>query len=309
MSYFHCNYFSSMEAALEASFGAGVRIIRKTPVYGGDINKSYRLLLSNKETVFVKTNANMDPAFFRGEAIGLSALRSTNTVSVPNTMGMGLDQKAGISFLLMEYLESAPSVRTYWEALGHELALMHRSDPSVFLTIPEGKDEKDKYGFLEDAALGITPMADPDKMSWAAFYRKYKLDYWVQRANPYFDSAIRRKLQSLLNRLDDLLREPAHPSLLHGDLWCGNVMRGPNGKAWIIDPVAYVGDAEMDLALTRLFGGFAPAFYDAYHEIIPAEPGYLERRDLYQLFPLLVHLSLFGRSYYGSVVDIIRRYA
>ena len=108
--------------------------------------------------------------------------------------------------------------------------------------------------------------------------------------------------------MDELLVEPEQPSLLHGDLWSGNVITGNDGKAWLIDPAVYVGHAEADLAMTELFGGFPPAFYDAYKEAAKLQPGYAKRRDLYNLYHLLNHLNMFGRSYYPSVMRIVNSY-
>lgn len=102
--------------------------------------------------------------------------------------------------------------------------------------------------------------------------------------------------------------EPEHPSLLHGDLWSGNVMTGNDGKAWLIDPAVYVGHAEADLAMTELFGGFPQIFYDVYREEAPMQPGYERRRDLYNLYHLLNHLNLFGRAYLPSVVRVVEKY-
>ena len=115
-------------------------------------------------------------------------------------------------------------------------------------------------------------------------------------------------MQSLLDHLDRYLTEPAFPSLLHGDLWGGNYVRGPEGSACLIDPAVSVGHAEADLAMTELFGGFAPAFYDAYRGENEIRPGYSDRRDLYNLYHLLNHLNLFGGSYYSAVMRIVKRY-
>ena len=116
-------------------------------------------------------------------------------------------------------------------------------------------------------------------------------------------------MQSLLDHLDQYLTEPAFPSLLHGDLWGGNFVTGPDGHAWLIDPAVYVGHFEADLAMTELFGGFKRAFYDAYREANEIPPGYYDRRDLYNLYHLLNHLNLFGGSYLAPVRDTLRRYA
>jgi fructosamine-3-kinase len=98
------------------------------------------------------------------------------------------------------------------------------------------------------------------------------------------------------------------PSLLHGDLWGGNWLVSAAGEPVLIDPAVYYGDREADLAMTRLFGGFPPAFYGAYEEVFPLASGHAEREPLYRLYYLLCHLNLFGESYGGSVDGILRGY-
>ena len=112
-------------------------------------------------------------------------------------------------------------------------------------------------------------------------------------------------MDRLLSHLDSYIREPEFPSLVHGDLWGGNVLCGNDGRAWLIDPAAYVGDFETDLAMTELFGRFPQIFYEAYHEVNPVESGYRQRKKIYQLYHLLNHLNLFGRSYLGSVAAVL----
>ena len=115
-------------------------------------------------------------------------------------------------------------------------------------------------------------------------------------------------MQHLLDHLDRYLTEPSFPSLLHGDLWGGNFVTGPDGYAWLIDPAVYVGHAEADLAMTELFGGFSPLFYDEYKAAYDILPGYADRRDLYNLYHMLNHLNLFGRGYLPEVLWILNRY-
>jgi len=112
----------------------------------------------------------------------------------------------------------------------------------------------------------------------------------------------------LLDRLERFITEPASPSLLHGDLWSGNLMCDSRGKAMLIDPACYCGNREADIAMTELFGGFPRAFYDAYNEAFAFEEGREERRDLYNLYHLLNHLNLFGRAYFSAVCDIVNEY-
>ena len=131
----------------------------------------------------------------------------------------------------------------------------------------------------------------------------------MELADGYFDKDDRQRCQNLLDNLDNYLVEPEFPSLIHGDLWSGNVMPDQNGSPMLIDPAVYIGHHEADIAMTELFGGFSPEFYDAYHEIIPKESGYVERRALYNLYHLLNHLNLFGRSYLSAVRRILKHYS
>ena len=153
-----------------------------------------------------------------------------------------------------------------------------------------------------------TPQDNTPERNWISFYRVHRLEVQYLKARHYLDSSDREAMQHILDHLDRWLIEPSHPSLLHGHLWNGNYLIGKNGCAWLIDPAVYVGHAEADLAMTELFGGFSPIFYDAYQESAPLEAGYADRRDLYHLYHLLNHLNLFGLVYMPSVRSILRRY-
>jgi fructosamine-3-kinase len=118
-----------------------------------------------------------------------------------------------------------------------------------------------------------------------------------------------KAVESICDRIDELAGPPEPPARLHGDLWSGNVLWGRDGKAWLIDPAAYGGHREVDLAMLRLFGSPGPAFMDAYQERFPLAPGHEDRVELYQLFPLLVHAALFGGGYPASAERVARKYA
>ena len=280
-------------------FGTGVTISASRPVSGGDINDASLLLLSDGTRLFLKENLKKNSGFFMAEQAGLAAIRETETIGVPKVLASGTAD--GRAFLLMEFLEAGPKQKDYWTRFGHGLAAMHRADAARWT--PGGR-----YGFTEDNYIGAGAQSNAVRADWVTFFRECRLGVQAERARRCFDREDRRAMEQLLDHLDDYLEEPEQPSLLHGDLWGGNFVTGPDGHAWLIDPAVYVGDAEADIAMTELFGGFAPAFYDAYKEAGLMRPGYADRRDLYNLYHLLNHLNLFGGGYYGAVMRIVRRY-
>lgn len=290
---------TTLEEAIAELFGNDKRITGKQQVYGGDINRSYKLTLSDGTAVFLKSNTPKNLPFFEAEAKGLEALRQTNTIGVPNVLGIGADKS--MSFLLLEYLEAAPKIDGYWKVFGRELAALHRADCSQLT-------ENGSFGFFSDNYIGATPQKNTAAMSWTDFFRECRLLPQIKMAERYFDAKTRQLFVKLLDNLDSYLTEPEFPSLLHGDLWSGNAAPGPDGKAWIFDPAAYVGHYEAELAMTELFGRYPDEFYRAYSEITPIEADYRERRDLYNLYHLLNHLNLFGSSYLSSVRGILNRY-
>ena len=289
--------YNTLEETIAEVFG-DVRIVGKQPVYGGDINRAFRLTLSDERTAFMKSNTPNNLSFFETEAKGLEALRQTGAIGVPKVLGIGTDENT--SFLLLEYLESAPKIDGYWEVFGRELAMLHRADC---------KHLAENFGFPEDNFIGATPQENTPTARWVDFFRECRLLPQIEMADRYFNTDTRQLCTKLLDRLDSYLPEPEFPSLLHGDLWSGNSAPGPDGKAWIYDPAAYVGHHEAELAMTELFGRCPEEFYRAYSEITPIDSGYRDRQDLYNLYHLLNHLNLFGGSYLGSVQQILRRYA
>ena len=295
----------TLDKALSVIFGEAVRVVSRHPVYGGDINRAYRLALSDGTSVFLKCNTPGNLSFFTAEAKGLEALRRPGTIGVPEPLAFGTDRARGLSFLLLEYLSPIPRISRYWETFGHELAALHRADCGGLVS----PDPELRFGFAADNYIGATPQKNTPKADWLTFYRDCRLTPQIERAAEYFDPGTRAQCTRLLDRLDRYLPEPPFQSLLHGDLWSGNNLCGPDGRAWIFDPAAYVGHFEAELAMTELFGGYPEVFYRAYHEENPTDSGYRSRRDIYNLYHLLNHLNLFGGAYYSPVRKILRRYA
>lgn len=301
--------FNSIDEAITTLFGSNLRIVSRRPVYGGDINESFCLSLSDGSAVFMKCNTLKNLSFFEAEAKGLEALRETGTIGVPKALAIGADKRQRKSFLLMEYLEAAPKIPGYFEVFGRELAALHRTDCSRFVAADAQPAEGTlSFGFTSDNYIGASPQKNTPKENWLTFFRDCRLLPQMKMADRYLDSRTRRQCGKLLEHLDSYLVEPAFPSLLHGDLWSGNAVCGPDGKAWILDPATYVGHFEAELAMTELFGRYPSSFYEAYHEVNRIDSGYEDRKDLYNLYHLFNHLNLFGSSYKGSVQRILDKY-
>ena len=292
---------NSIISGIKACFGESVTIKDKSYVGGGDINDARCLLLSNGEKIFVKSNSIANKGFFEAEEIGINAIAATGTVRVPKLLFRGVDESLGKAFLAMEYISGTDRIRNFWEVFGQSLAAMHLADTSSFVI-------GGRYGFITDNYIGATAQINSPRDSWVDFFRKCRLETQFKMAEGYFDKSSIRKCLKLLDKLPELLVEPKAPSLLHGDLWSGNYIVGNDGKAWLIDPAAYVGHAEADLAMTELFGRFPAAFYNAYSTVNPIDPGYEDRRDLYNLYHLTNHLNLFGGTYLSAVLRTMDYY-
>ncbi|MBR1741244.1 MAG: fructosamine kinase family protein [Lachnospiraceae bacterium] len=291
-------HFTSLEEAISSLFGEDVHIEQKGRIHGGDINEAYRISLSDGNTIFMKMNQKENLSFFQKEVTGLLAIQATNTVSSPKILCTGTDDKREISFLLLEMISGGNRLSDAWEVFAHELAAMHRADTKEF--VPNGK-----YGFLEDNYIGAGEQKNTPGDSFIPFFREQRLEPQIRRASRYFSRADLKKMDALLSNLEKFLIEPERPSLLHGDMWSGNVITGNDGKIWLIDPAAYVGHPEADIAMTELFGRFSESFYETYRQEGLIQPGYSTRRSLYNLYHMLNHLNLFGGSYLQSVLKIV----
>ncbi len=290
---------SALRARLAELLGAPVE--QEQPVYGGDINQSAQFTCGRRP-YFVKWNEQAPADMFPTEAHGLQLLDEAHAVRVPRVIAQGdaAGHAAGDcpAFLVLEWIETGSKYGS-GQALadfGAALAALHRHTA-------------DQHGLDRDNYIGRLPQPNTRSPRWSAFYRDQRIGYQMGLARrlgrlPHYREDV---LTRLMDRLPDLLDDKMMPpSLIHGDLWGGNYMIDNRNCAVLIDPAVCYGHREMDLAMSELFGGFSPSFYDAYFEAYPA-PGYPERRALYQLYYILAHLNLFGESY-GSRVDAIAAY-
>jgi len=261
---------------------------------GGCINPGGRLTTTAGIFFLKWNNAAQFPAMFETEANGLRLLNKIKAIHIPEVIGVGDD---GLNqFLLLEFVEQIAPKRDYWKTLGSQLAGLHRASNAQF-----GLDHSNYIGSLKQ-------LNNPSE-SWVQFFIHERLEVQLKIAadGGVADSKILKSFEKLFLKLPSLIPEEK-PSLLHGDLWSGNLIVNKNGDPCLIDPAVYYGSREMDLAMTRLFGTFPAQFYDVYHTSFPQLKGYQDRIDLYNLYPLLVHLNLFGLQYHHSIASILNSF-
>jgi len=261
----------------------GTAVVATAPVAGGDICTSTRLRLSDGRSALVKTRPHAPADFFATEARGLSWLASAGGVDVPDVLAAEPD------CLILSWVETSRPGAEAAERFGHTLAATHRAGAPAFGT----EDGADGY-------IGTLPMPNRSAGSWPEFFA-------TRRLLPYLKLARDRSgiseddaadVEKVVRRITELAGPDEPPARLHGDLWSGNVLWGPESRVYLVDPAAYGGHRETDLAMLALFGLPQLArVLDAYHEAAPLADGWPERVPLHQLFPLLVHACLFGGGY------------
>jgi protein-ribulosamine 3-kinase len=261
------------------------------PVSGGCINAAARVVAGSR-TLFVKWNANPPHGLFQSESAGLRRLSATETVAVPEVVA--LDDCA----LVLQWIEPGQPTDGAMADAGRRLAALHGLRGHA----PGLTDE----GYIGTLAQRNGPLDPSDaNPSWVAFFRRRR----IEALSAVLPPDLRRRVESI--DFEEILTEPdGGCALLHGDLWGGNLVCGDDGTGWVVDPAAYYGHPEVDLAMTTLFGGFTHTFYDAYHEAAGGrDRGLDERLHLLNLYPVLVHVHLFGGTYLSQVDTIARRYA
>ncbi len=271
----------------------GSAVSKTSPVSGGDINDAYRVTLADGREVFVKTHGAAPKGMFQAEARGLTWLAEAQAIAVPRVLAVSSDE--AVPFLVLELLEPGARPRDFEEQLGRRLAALHRFGAP-------------RFGLDHNNFIGNLPQANAAHSDWPAFYREQRLVPQVRRAARHLGTALQQDFEHLYTRLPDLVAEAEPPARLHGDLWGGNLHADASGAPCLIDPAVYGGHREVDLAMMQLFGGFGERVFDAYHEAFPLQAGWRERVLLYQLYPLLVHVNLFGSGYVGSVQRALARY-
>jgi fructosamine-3-kinase len=284
----------ALEAAISVATGSAFRIASARPVSGGCIHASFALTGTDGRRFFAKTNDLAQGENLAAEADGLAALAAAG-MRVPAVIAHGVGQ--GSAFLVLEQLALRDGTAAEFRELGRSLARMHSTALGA------------AFGWHRANFIGATPQPNGATPDWATFWDR-------ERLAPQLALAAARGLGGALQSLGSDVRaalakllegHAPKPSLLHGDLWGGNAAFLDSGEPVVFDPAVYYGDAEADLAMTELFGGFPGSFYAGYAEVAPIDAGYAKRRDLYNLYHVLNHANLFGGGYAARAERMMSR--
>jgi len=272
----------------------GARVERLSGHGGSAINATARADLADDRAVFIKHRADAAPGAYEAEADGLAWLAETQALRIPRVLGVGADPPR---FLALEWIAPGRPAPDHDERLGRGLAALHGHGAEGF-------------GHDADNLIGPLPQPNAREPDWPTFYAEHRILPFARAAREEgrLPSILARRLESLARRLPDLCGPAEPPARLHGDLWSGNAIVDADGAPVLVDPAVYGGHREIDLAMMRLFGGFATRVFDAYREAHPPAPGEEERRALWQVYPLLVHVRLFGGGYLGRLERAVAAY-
>lgn len=263
------------------------------PVSGGSINEAFKLETASGPFFLKVNSAGRFPGMFEFERKGLQLLTASDFI-VPKPIATATIEED--QFILMEWLEKGSPKPDFWNEFGRSLAQLHSMSDSHF-------------GLGHNNYIGSLPQRNSKKGTWVDFYREERLLPQMRLAEQRGRMTIKMKrgFDALFNTLERIF-PVEKPSLIHGDLWSGNMMVSSNGSSSIFDPAVYFGHREMDLAMMALFGGFGDTWIDAYNEVYPLESGRKERVPIGQLYPLMVHVNLFGGGYGNDVERILQRF-
>lgn len=282
-----------LTAILTRHIAADIRLRGSKYVSGGCINTTIKAA-TDQGDYFIKINGSQERELFEKEYLGLKLLKEASTIQTPNVLGQGIFENQ--MYLLLQWIDKGRSTKEFWQRFGLKLSQQH-------------KVTKEAYGLAHNNHIGRLHQSNTFHPQWYDFFIQERLLPQIKLAteNHLIDKSIRTQFDRLFKDLTALIpQEP--PALLHGDLWGGNFLCTVEEEPCIFDPAVYFGHRETELAFTTLFGGFDKLFYDSYYEASPLAPGFHERIDIHNLYPLLVHVNLFGSSYLSGIKSTLGRF-
>jgi len=282
------------ELLLSGVMSKPVQIESAIPSGGGCINDCFILKTSSGKFFLKKNDAKQFPKVFEAESKGLQLLNGTVPGIVPNVIAQS--EFKDEQLLILENIEKGKTQKEFWNDFAKKLAALHRKT-------------NDFFGLDHDNYIGSLPQSNKNHHDWISFFILERIEPQLKKAIDAGElpSFAHKNFEKLFSKLGEVFPSEK-PSLLHGDLWSGNYLIENDGWVKLIDPAVYYGFREMDLAMTKLFGGFDAELYRFYHELFPLENGFEKRIDICNLYPLLVHVNLFGGHYPKEVMSIVKRF-
>ena len=284
----HTPFIQYLEEICSRIENRSVKLRAYEKIYGGDINDTYRLAMTHSD-YFIKINAADKADMFEKEAKNLKILSESNSFIIPEVFQHGIFENK--SFLLLQYIENLETTGNIGD-FAENLVKLHQN-------------RQDSYGLNFDNYIGKIAQKNTVATHWVDFYIQNRLQFQIDLAGDKIPTHIKKNFNRLYQKLSTII-PVEKASLLHGDLWNGNYFYNLQGKAVLFDPAVYYGHREIDLAMMSLFGGFEQEIYRIYHDLFPLEPDWKNRLKIYQLYPLLVHVNLFGASYLSAIQQILK---
>lgn len=281
---------SSLQSQL--SWMLNILIKEIQPIDGGCINQTYKVQTAHGAFFCKKNSASKFPQLFQKEKNGLELIAKENTIRVPNIINCSETDNQQI--LILEWIEEGHKTNQFWKNFGKQLAALHQTTSN-------------KFGLEENNYMGSVVQLNSEQADWVDFFVTQRLQPLIKLCQHQLTSKHHSQFESLYKKLPDIFDEEK-PSLLHGDLWSGNFMCDKTGSPVLIDPAVYFGHRSMDLAMTTLFRGFHSLFYESYHYHFPLPSNYQEQWSVCNLYPLLIHLRLFGRSYLSQIEQTLKEF-
>jgi fructosamine-3-kinase len=280
---------NDLKACLEKDLGTRIESLIR--ISGGCISEAALISTSSAKSYFIKWKLNAPPGFFEAEAKGLNELKKCKRLIVPTVIHFS--EQPRFSFIVLEVLGSSVSSHRH-DKLGRSLAALHLI-------------RADSFGLDHDNFIGTTIQKNSKESEWGMFFYNQRLlpQSHLGQKKGWMDDKMLALMQELKPGIIELLsQDPEAPSLLHGDLWSGNIFWSDKGPAFI-DPAVYYGHREADIAMSELFGGFGADFYISYQEIYPLSKFYPNRREILNLYHLMNHANIFSGHYIKKVRDTL----
>jgi protein-ribulosamine 3-kinase len=295
------NLKKTIEEIISRALNLHISSIQFNTVGGGSINETYQIIINKDQKFFCKINsASKYPFLFLKEKNGLEFLAKQNIIYIPKIIAC--EEKEEKQILILEWIEQGLRNENFWKIFGEQLASLHK------ISWSDG-DRNTMFGLNENNYMGALHQSNTPSKSWIEFFIDQRLEPQIKLAleNSLLEISSVKLFSNLYKKLAEIFSEEPS-SLLHGDLWSGNFLCSAFNQPVLIDPAAYFGNRNADLAMTTLFGGFDKSFYESYNYHFPFPVNYGQEWKICNLYPLLIHLNLFGKSYLAEIMQTVKRF-